>query len=115
MTATEQQVSDWEELVEQMPAELRAGPYFVVGRAWAQRGHHEQAALTFLRVPLVYPHMRSLAAAALRLSAIELNRANQPEEAATLYREFLRDFADSPYVDDVRHRLTQLDESERNP
>lgn len=114
-TAREQDIVGWEKRIDQMPVELRAGPYFVVGRAWAQKRKHEQAALSLLRVPLVYPHMRSLAAGATRLAAIELVKANQPEEAATLFREFLREFDDSPYADDVRQRLTQLDESERNP
>ena len=77
-----------------MPAELRAGPYYVVGTARAQWQQPERAALAFLRVPILYPENRRLAASALRLAATALEQLDRPDEAAALQRELQTRYGD---------------------
>lgn len=92
VTADNSAVESWERLLDKLPEALRAGPALVVGRAWAQRNEPERAALLLLRVPILYHDQHRLAAEALWSGGQMLEKMSQPAEAATLYRELLRDF-----------------------
>ena len=93
-TADETQIDAWAAAIEQMPESLAAGPYFVLGRARAQRQQWPQAALALLRVAILYPGQRALAAQSLLDAGRVLERLDQPREAALLYREVIRDYAE---------------------
>jgi tetratricopeptide (TPR) repeat protein len=92
--ADETQIDAWAAAIEQMPESLAAGPYFVLGRARAQRQQWPQAALALLRVAILYPGQRALAAQSLLDAGRVLERLDQPREAALLYREVIRDYAE---------------------
>jgi len=96
----------WQRTVAQMPETLRVGPYFLIGRAHAQLEQHDLAALAMLRVPLLYADQRSLAAEAMLTAGAELQLLGQHPEAAKLYRELIRDYADRPQVTQARQRLS---------
>lgn len=77
----------WAEMIEKMPEELQAGPYFVLGTTLARQGQSERAALALLRPPVLYPSQRSLASESLLAAADELAKLKQTDDAARLYRE----------------------------
>jgi hypothetical protein len=91
----------WQRAIEESPADLRAGPYFVMAEAWKKR-RPETAAATFLRLPILYPRERALCAAALAEAAACLDTAEKPREAAGLLVELKRDFAEQPEARAVR-------------
>jgi tetratricopeptide (TPR) repeat protein len=103
-----QEIEGWERLLARIPQDLRAGPYFVLGQALANAGQHERAAQSLLRVPILYPADRPLAAAALLSAGQELEKIGQIREAVTLYREVVREHADAPPAAKAAGRLKAL-------
>jgi tetratricopeptide (TPR) repeat protein len=91
-TATAEQLDGWSRLIEQMPEPLAAGPYFVLGYARAQRQQPEQAALALLRVAILWPQQRLLAAQSLVEAGRALEKLDQGQEALRLYREAIRTY-----------------------
>ncbi|MBA4016249.1 MAG: hypothetical protein C0483_03580 [Pirellula sp.] len=108
VTADNGAVESWERLLDKLPEALRAGPALVVGRAWAQRNEPERAALLLLRVPILYDDQHRLAAEALWSGGQMLEKLSQPAEAATLYRELLRDFPKALVAGPAADRAKEL-------
>jgi tetratricopeptide (TPR) repeat protein len=108
VTVTADEIKSWEGLIARMPADLRSGPYFTFGQALSRTGQHEQAALAFLRVPILYPSERPLAAAALLSAGRELEKIGQIQEAVSLYREVVREHAEASVAAEAAGRLTAL-------
>ena len=106
VSATELQT--WRQTVRSMPAAIRGGPMYVIGRASAARSDLEQAAADWLWLPLVYDDDAVLAARACVDAADALFRLGRREEAAGLYQEAVDRFAWSTPADDARQRLKSL-------
>jgi tetratricopeptide (TPR) repeat protein len=104
---TADEIRHWEERTALMPAEIRAGPYFTVGRGWSQVGNPEFAALAFLRIPILYSHERELAANSLLAAGLELEALQQQDAAHRLYQEVLTAFPGSPNEGEARQRLAR--------
>ena len=98
----------WQQRIDLMPSEIRAGPYFLLGKALAEAGEPQDAALAFMRVPILYPPERLLAASALFAAGQQLEHLQQIPAANTLYREIVSDHAESPLADRARQRLAAL-------
>ncbi|MDZ7616668.1 MAG: hypothetical protein U1E05_06670 [Patescibacteria group bacterium] len=96
--STPAQRAGWLRAVEAMPESLQAGPYFALGLAQAQAGEHEQAAISLLRVAIVYPRQRVLAARAALESALAMEQLGRGDQAARLYEELVRDYKDQPRI-----------------
>ncbi len=111
-TASDIQVDNWAADVEKIPENLRAGPYYVLGAAWAAKHQPARAALAYLRVPLLYPGDRALAGRALLEGGRELEKIGQKAEAATLYREVLDTHAQGPLAEEAQQRLAALRKDE---
>lgn len=112
VTADEKRLAAWRDTVERMPEPLRAGPYYVLGLAWAQRQRWHEAALAWLRVPILYAEHRRLAARALLDAGRALEQLGQKPEALRLYQELLTEYRDSPVAGDARGRLQAAAERE---
>ncbi len=95
VTADAAQVDGWARLVEQMPEPLRAGPYYLVGIARLRQQQWTPAALTLMRLPILYPRHRRLASEALLETAHALEKLGRRAEAARLYGELIRDYPES--------------------
>lgn len=107
-TVTDQQLEQWTQLVERMPDELRAGPYLLLAQGYARREQAQQAALYYLRLPILFPEQRTLAAEALLAAGRQLEQLGRPEEAEPLYRELLADYPNSPLADQAQRQLSGL-------
>lgn len=107
-TADEQEQERWQQRIQDMPAALRGGPLFVLGKALSRRKLPEQAALTFMKTALLYPAERDLSCHALLAAARELETIQRPQEATGLYREILVDHATSQVGAEAERRLKDL-------
>ncbi len=102
------EVARWRRIITRIPEPLRAGPYFVLGQALARVGESQQAALAFLRTPLLYPQQRKLAAESLLAAGRELEQLSRADEAAHVYRELLTNYPDNQLADLAKQRLDRL-------
>ncbi len=107
-------VDSWQNQINRMPRELRAGAWFTVGRALAFKKQHEKAALTLMRLPILFPKHRRLSAAALRAAATQLEELDRGSEAVGLYRELVDDFVGFPEANEAMGRLQALSEGDNN-
>ncbi len=92
--ADEQEIDAIQLAIERIPEPLRAGPYFVLGAALLGRQQWEQAALALMRVPILYPQHRLLAARSLVDVGRAMQRLGRTAEAVRLYRELLHTYAE---------------------
>ena len=110
-TVKAEEVARWQKAVENMPAEVAACGWYVLGEALARHKQREEAALAFLRVPLVHNQQRAMAADSLVAAAEQLTSLERGEQAAGLYREVLADYAACPAAREARARLEALSKS----
>ncbi len=99
------EVQRWQAALEQMPAEVRASGYFVVGEALARLEKPEDAALAYLHVPLVHSQQRVMAADALLAAAKQHEDLGRTEQAVGLYREVLSGYSRTAAAEEAKTRL----------
>ena len=106
VSAKLEDIQRWQAAVEQMPAEVRAGGYFVVGEGLARLDQSEKSALAYLRIPLVHNQQRTMAADALLAAARLLQeKLGRSEEAAGLYREVLSGYSRTLAAGEAKAKL----------
>ena len=110
VTADDRQLADWQATIERMPDSLRAGPYYVLGLARAQRQQWDGAALAWLRIPILYPAHRLLAARSLMDAGRALEKLGRFEQAARLYDEVVNRYSKTPSEAAARARLEEMRE-----
>ncbi len=106
------EVDGWAGAIQRIPESLRAGPYFVVARAFAHHKQPKRAAETYMRVPILHRNHYHLAAQSLWDAARQLESLGNKAHAKRLYRELVRDFHRAPTAELARRRL---EESEKPP
>ena len=84
----------WRSTLENLPPSLRSGPWYVLGQAYDKLQNDEQAVLCWMRVPILFPENRPLAARSLQEAAKALRRLHRTKEEQTLLDELQRDYAD---------------------
>ncbi|HEY5313687.1 MAG TPA: tetratricopeptide repeat protein [Pirellulales bacterium] len=102
------ELAAWRDKLERFPAGIRAGPDLILGRALLFHRQTEPGTMALMRVPILFPDERTLAAEALWLAAEALRAGHQPREAATLYRELATEYPDARWAADARNRLSAL-------
>jgi tetratricopeptide (TPR) repeat protein len=107
-TTDQKGLDRWQQAIERMPEPLRAGPYYVLGQAEAYRQEWEQAALAMMRVPILYPRHRTLAARSLLEAGRALEKLDRTSQAARLYRELIESDSSSRQAAEARLRLEEL-------
>ena len=90
------ELAGWKSRLKTMPEKLRAGPYYLLGKAHLGRHEYDKASIAFLRLPLVHDEDHRLAARACLEAAEALSAAGRKTEAVTLYREVATRFSDTP-------------------
>lgn len=100
----------WKKRLKKVPDGLLGGPYFVLGEAqWKQR-QNEQAAISFLWIPMMYDHDQYLAARACWNAAQALQQIGQNGESRLLAAEVVSRFPQT----DVSHAARQFLKSNEN-
>ncbi|MFW6170447.1 MAG: tetratricopeptide repeat protein [Planctomycetota bacterium] len=100
VTAPPEALEPWEKELLTLPASLRAGPYFLLGKLRARHKRHQAAVLAFMRVPILYSSQHDLVAEALFAAGEQLEKTGEQEGAHTVYRELVNTHQD--------HRLAPL-------
>jgi tetratricopeptide (TPR) repeat protein len=109
------ELSRWARALELMPPALRAGPYYLLGVAQSRiPQHEEEAALTLLRLPILYPEEYALAAAGLLEAGHQLQKLDRKEKAVGLYRELLEHYAGTQAASEAKTLVEQSAEGSRN-
>lgn len=103
------QTAQWQQRIEELPEDLRAGPYYLLGRVYSARHDYELAAATLLWIPLVDDHDFRLASRALLEAGMALDKIGQHAEARTLFREVTERFAETTFADEARELLSSGD------
>jgi tetratricopeptide (TPR) repeat protein len=98
----------WATLVDELDADLRAGPLFLVGRAYEQQHDWLNAAAAWLWLPLELSEHRHLAADAQLRSADALFRAGDVAAARQQSQELLLRFGDTPAATRARELLQSM-------
>ena len=101
------QMAQWQLRIDEMPEDLRAGPNYLLGRAYAARHDYELAAATLLWLPLIDDHDFRLAARACLEAGLALEKIGQHAEARTLFQEVTQRFGDTPFADEAKALLDQ--------
>lgn len=108
VTAKTADISRWLAQLEIMSPDIQAAGWYVMGELYARQNQPEQAALAYLKVPLLFRQQRALTADALLAAGKQLEKLGRSDQAAGLYRELLRDFAHLPTATEARSRLDAL-------
>jgi len=87
VTASLSDAQKWQQQIERMPAELRAGPLLILGDAYARLDKPDGAVLVYLQIHLVNDQRQSLAVEGLASAAKLLEKLKRPDDASRLYRE----------------------------
>jgi len=114
VTATEDQIRAWNLAAERIPEPLAAGPYYVLGGAYERHRQWEQAALARLRVAILSPQHRALAAQSLLDAGRALEKLDRRAEALRLYRELIVDYPETTPVAEARERMEDLRQAAPN-
>jgi tetratricopeptide (TPR) repeat protein len=105
VSATMQEVQRWQSAIEQLPSEVRASGYFVVGEALARLEQPEEAALAYLHISVVHNEQRVMAAEALLAAAKVHDKLGREEQAVALYREVLSGYSRTAAAEEAKARL----------
>lgn len=84
-----EELHSWQQEVARLPEPLRAGPSYLVGRAFANQQQFDQAAVAFLRIPYLHSTHRDLAAHAFFEAGTNLGKAGHDAEATRVLRELI--------------------------
>lgn len=95
-TLSAAEIQRWEQFTESLPEVLRGGPYFLIGRAYADRQDWLAAASAWLWLPFEYPLQRYLSVEAQWRAAQALQMAGDTPAAVQLAQEITARYADTP-------------------
>lgn len=111
VTASPSDVERWGHIVAATPIRLQAGPLYLLATTQQRLGQVDAASLSYLRLPILFPNNRPLAASAM-LAAANTLATNHPSDARQLYRELVRNFSDTAQAAQAKQQLaTMKDES----
>ena len=94
--------------------ETAAMAQWMMGESLMHQERYAEAAAEYFRVVSLYPHPRWQAAALLQAGHC-YERRHQPEEAAKLYRQILKNYPESDFASRARTQLKVLTSTSRRP
>ena len=90
--ANRKQVEVWQKTVDQMPRDLRAGPYLVLADAQARAGWTDMAIVNLMRIPILFAEQKTLSAAALYRTGNLLHNTGNTEQAQSILNELVTNY-----------------------
>lgn len=98
----------WQERIQTLPAELRPGPYYVLGKGWAANQQWDAAAISFLRCAIPNDQDQSLTIESIWQAAVSLEKQGNKDEAMRLFRELTVRFPTATLTAMARRRLQDI-------
>jgi hypothetical protein len=95
----------WEKAAGQLPADLQAGPAYLLGAAWRNLEEHSLAAAWWTRLTVLGRFDWQLAAVATREAGDALARIGQRGDAELLWREVVTEFEETDGAAEAAQRL----------
>jgi hypothetical protein len=111
---TPSEMKRWQSKIEDMPGDIRGGPFYVLGRGHLVRKEFDRAAAALLWIPLVYDHDTHLAARACLEAADALREVGQMGQSLALYREVTTRFVGTPFADEAASLLKNEESTPAN-
>jgi tetratricopeptide (TPR) repeat protein len=105
VSAKAAEVIAWQSRLEKMQPEVQAAGWYVLGDLYSRLDQPQQAALAYLKAPVLFRRQRAIAADALLAAGAQLGKMGRNEQAQGLYREIVRDFGHLPAADQAKGRL----------
>ncbi len=105
LSVDEQDTERWLRQIQRIDPRLRAGPLVVLAEAQQRIGQSQRAKINYLKIPILYPQKKSLAANALFVCASLMEEEGQGKNAARLWKELARDFPGSQLGEDARQKF----------
>lgn len=96
----------WEQHLNETPIELRAGSYYLLGLTYEKFDDTEQAELALMRLPIQYPHQRSMVNSALLRCGEIAHRSGRTGEAKRYYLQLAQ--VDESSRELAQERIIQL-------
>ena len=91
------ELNRWDTRIHEMPAKLRGGPSYLLGRGWAMRREHDRAATALLWTAIMDDGDARLAARAGVEAAESLKRLGQPDDAQRVLQDIASRFPDTEF------------------
>jgi tetratricopeptide (TPR) repeat protein len=109
-TATPSHVALWQAELEKQPLQCQAAGWYVLGDLAAGLDEPSQAAICYLKVPILFRRQRLVSAEALLAAAEQLEKAERQGQARGLYSELIREFGHLPAAELARRRFEAMPE-----
>ena len=110
-----QGLNQWKGQIARLPASLRAGPYFLLAAGLNRHQQHEQAVVSWMRIPINYPKHYQLAAESLLASARKLDQLQREAQARNLYQEIVTRYASTVAAGQAQRWLDQIQPPSESP
>lgn len=104
LDVNELELKRWDDRIRELPARLRGGPSYLLGRGWAMCREHDRAATAFLWLTLMDDHDPRLSARAGIEAAEALKRMGLAAQADRLLREIATRFPDTEFGEAAQSR-----------
>lgn len=98
LSATATDVQRWQQQMERIEPQLRAGPLIVLAQAQNRTGQTELAQINLMKVRILHEDKKTLSAFALYLCGNIMSELRQTDRARTVWRELSRDFPNSQFA-----------------
>ncbi len=105
VTASPEDIQEWQQLQGKLDVALQAGPNFLLGQALARQNRSGAAALAFLRIPVLAPDQYDLAAEALFAAGEQLEKMGDRSGTRTVYRELVQTYGKHRLASAAQQRL----------
>ena len=103
---TAEGLESWKNRIRAMPESVRAGPYFILAGGLAGNNQIDEAALAYLRIPILHPEQHSLVAASLYQCGDLLQNKGRSVQARTLWRELIQKYPQSFWAQQAASKLS---------
>ncbi len=98
LTASPRQVAVWEKNLDSMEASLRPGPWLLIADCQSRLNQEPSAIINLMRIPILYPEQRHLAAVALYRAGRLLQNTGQTTEAQSVWNELRQKHAETVWA-----------------
>jgi len=113
--ATPKDIRLCEKAIDNLPVQLRSGPYYVLGQLYAARQEHRRAAIAMMHVPILFPKQQRLAAESLLTAGKSMGKSDLHDEAVRMYQEIIMNYPKSIAASEAKQRLRELVNQSKEP